>query len=197
MESELAAKTFREDLYYRLGVFTIYVPPLRERREEIRHLIEETIRRAPTEMKSGRDCSFCPRLMDAALRYEWRGNIRELRNFVTRTIILRDQDAAVGELEAKTAATIEPNSQLGTASARTHCSGMRSMLRDVKDRTEARMIQDALDASGWNRRHAAQLLDISYRSLLYKMQQHRLTPNMPGNLNEALGNGYSTQINAV
>jgi DNA-binding NtrC family response regulator len=179
MENALAKKTFREDLYYRLCVFTIHVPPLRERREEIPYLIEESIRRAPAEMKNGRDCSFSPRLMDAALRYDWRGNVRELRNFVTRTIILKDQDAALRELETKIAATSEPASQDRPVSAPLHCAGMRSAVRDVKERTEARMIQEALEASGWNRRRAAQHLSISYRGLLYKIQQHRLTPSLP------------------
>jgi DNA-binding NtrC family response regulator len=63
---------------------------------------------------------------------------------------------------------------------------MRSIVRDVKDRAEAQMIQETLDASGWNRRHAAQDLNISYRALLYKIQQHRLTPRLPRSLNEAM-----------
>ena len=55
-------------------------------------------------------------------------------------------------------------------------SGMRSVVRDMKDRAEAQMIKDALEVSGWNRRHAAKYLNISYRGLLYKIQQHQLTP---------------------
>jgi DNA-binding NtrC family response regulator len=58
-------------------------------------------------------------------------------------------------------------------------------MRDVKDRTEAQLILDALEVSGWNRRHAAQYLNISYRGLLYKIQQHRLTPRLPRELNGA------------
>ena len=90
MEDALFAKTFREDLYYRLSVFTIKVPPLRERREEIPYLIEEFIRRSPVELTSGFGSSLPSRLMDAALLYDWKGNLRELRNFVTRTIVMRD-----------------------------------------------------------------------------------------------------------
>jgi two-component system, NtrC family, response regulator AtoC len=184
MESALAEKTFREDLYYRLNVFTIHVPPLRERLEEIPYLIEETIRRAPAEMKNGRDCSFCPRLMDTALLYEWRGNIRELRNFVTRTLILKDQDAAIRELETKIGVPSETAPQEPPVSAPFHRAGMRSAVRDIKERIEARMIQAALDASLWNRRHAAQHLHISYRSLLHKIAQHHLAPRAPCTLKE-------------
>jgi two-component system, NtrC family, response regulator AtoC len=183
METALEEKTFREDLYYRLSAFTIHVPPLRERREEIPYLIDETIRRTPAEMRSGGNFSPSSRLIDAALLYDWRGNLRELRNFVTRTIIMRDQDVAIRELETKIAArdgsTREQAAEIGPAP----CSGMRSVVRDLKDRTEVRMIQEALDASGWNRRHAAQNLNISYRALLYKIQQHRLAPRMARGMN--------------
>jgi transcriptional regulator with PAS, ATPase and Fis domain len=197
METALIEKTFREDLYYRLSVFTINVPPLRERREEIPYLIEETIRRSPAEMKNGVGNTFPSRLMDVALLYDWRGNLRELRNFVTRTIVMRDPDAGVRELETKIAATSGPAYQDRSGSVPSHRSGMSSIVRDVKDRTEVRMIQDALEVSGWNRRHAAQYLNISYRALLYKIQQHRLTPRLPREPNEASGTSYPARRSAV
>jgi len=178
VESALVGKTFREDLYYRLNVFTINVPPLRERREEIPYLIEEIVRRSPQEFRKSYDVTFSPRLMDAVLLYDWRGNVRELRNFVTRTMTMRDSDTAVHELETKIAAGYsvaqdEPDHVRGLSTENT---GMRSIVRHMKDRAEAQMIQDALEVSGWNRRHAAKFLNISYRGLLYKIQQHRLVP---------------------
>lgn len=197
MENALLEKTFREDLYYRLSVFTINIPPLRERREEIPYLIEETVRRAPAEMRNGVGNSFSSRLMDVALLYDWRGNLRELRNFVTRTIVMRDPDAAVRELETKIAATSGAARQgCSDGAPPSHCLGMRSIVRDVKERTEAQMIQDALEVSGWNRRNAAQYLNISYRGLLYKIQQHRLAPRLPRNLKEASLITYSARDNA-
>ena len=178
IESALVGKTFREDLYYRLNVFTINVPPLRERREEIPFLIEEIIRRSPVELRSGYNFTFSSRLMDAVLLYDWRGNVRELRNFVTRTITMRDTDTAIHELETKIAAgyrvQLEETEQAGSVPA--EHTGMRAVMRDMKDRAEAQMIQDALEVSGWNRRHAAKYLNISYRGLLYKIQRHRLAP---------------------
>ena len=179
IETALGDKTFREDLYYRLNAFTINVPPLRQRQVEIPFLIEETIRRSPAEMKSPGLTGFSERLMDLAVRYEWKGNLRELRNFVTRTLIMRDQESAIRELESKIESCDRAASR---ESARgvplAEHSRMRSIVRDIKDRTELRMIQDALNASGWNRREAAQNLRISYRALLYKIQQHHLTPGM-------------------
>jgi DNA-binding NtrC family response regulator len=178
IESALVGKTFREDLYYRLNVFTVQVPPLRERREEIPHLIEEIVRRLPEELRNGYEFTFTPRLMDAVLLYDWRGNVRELRNFVMRTITMRDPDTAVHELETKIAAgyRIAQNEPERAQTLAADHTGMRSIVRDMKDRAEAQMIQNALEVSGWNRRHAAKYLNISYRGLLYKIQQHRLTP---------------------
>jgi two-component system, NtrC family, response regulator AtoC len=197
MESALLEKAFREDLYYRLSVFTIHVPPLRERCEEIPYFIEEIVRRSPAAMKTGLDNILTSRLLDAALLYDWPGNLRELRNFVTRTLIMRDPQAAAEELEAKieTASrslrATRPEKRPGVG------SGMRSIVRDLKERTEMQMIQDALEASRWNRRQAAQFLNISYRALLYKIQQHRLTPRSARNVGESsaldfpVGNGAS------
>jgi two-component system, NtrC family, response regulator AtoC len=176
IESALVGKTFREDLYYRLNVFTINVPPLRERREEIPYLIQETIRRSPQTMRNGYDFNFPSRLMDAVLLYDWRGNVRELRNFVTRTITMRDPDTAIRELETKIGAGDRVAQEEPVASLPIENTGMRTVVRNMKDRAEAQMIKDALEVSGWNRRHAAKYLNISYRGLLYKIQQHRLAP---------------------
>jgi len=196
IENALEEKTFREDLYYRLNVFTIKVPPLRERREEIPYLIDETIRRSPVEIKNGHEFHFSSRLMDAALLYDWRGNLRELRNFVTRTIIMRDLDGAVRELETKIASSVEEEEHDNSVRVQTESSGMRSIIRNVKDRTEAHLIQNALDVSGWNRRHAAKYLNISYRGLLYKIQQYRLVPNPSLVVNQGSSGRFSARGNA-
>ncbi|WP_348260811.1 sigma-54 dependent transcriptional regulator [Telmatobacter sp. DSM 110680] len=176
IESALVGKSFREDLFYRLNVFTISVPPLRERREEIPFLIEETIRRSPESLRNGSEFVFSSRLLDAALLCDWRGNVRELRNFVTRTMTMRDSDAAIRELEAKVVATTQVVSAMSSPEQHSEHTGMRSVVRDMKDRAEAQMIQEALEVSGWNRRHAAKYLNISYRGLLYKIQQLQLSP---------------------
>ena len=179
IESALVGKTFREDLYYRLNVFTLNVPPLRERREEIPYLIEQIVRRLPEELRNSYAFTFSSRLMDAVLLYDWRGNIRELRNFVTRTMTMRDAETAIHELETKIAAGYRIAADEPEPARTSESSGMRSIVRDMKDRAEAQMIQDALEVSGWNRRHAAKYLNISYRGLLYKIQQHRLAPKSP------------------
>ena len=197
MEDALLNKAFREDLYYRLSVFTIKVPPLRERRQEIPHMVAEIIRRAPAEMQKGFGASLPSRLMDVALLYDWRGNLRELRNFVTRTMVMRDVDAVTRELEAKVAASGAGSSRFQTVNASASCTGIRSIVRDVKERTEMEMIQNALEVFGWNRRRAAQHLNISYRGLLYKIQQHRLKPSQTAEDRLPLQNASSLRQKVV
>lgn len=196
IEDALFNGAFREDLYYRLSVFTIKVPPLRERREEIPYLIEQIIRRTPAEMKNGFGASLPSRLIDAALLYDWRGNLRELRNFVTRTIVMRDHDAAARELEAGIEVSSGNDSLDRSAGVLPPCAGIRSIVRDVKDRTEVEMIRNALEVFGWNRRRAAQYLNISYRALLYKIKQHRLRPRAAGIADPSFGAVRSSRHNA-
>lgn len=197
IEDALLTKTFREDLYYRLSVFTIKVPPLRERREEIPHLIEEFIRRSPAELTAGFGSSLPSRLMDAALLCDWKGNLRELRNFVTRTIVMRDTDAATRELETRVAASATPDPQDQVADPLAPFVGIRSVVRDVKARTESKVIQSALETFGWNRRRTAQYLNMSYRALLYKIQQHHLRPWSAGDLQQPSQKIQSARNNAV
>jgi two-component system response regulator AtoC len=178
MEDAIAEKRFREDLYYRLNAFTIIVPPLRERREEIPLLMEQLIQRGAAEL--GQPAfPLSEQLKDAAQEYCWPGNLRELRNFITRTLVLQNQEAAYTHLREKIRAMPAlSNTQVATPSVMkdpTASEGMRSVVNGVKNQTEIRMIQDALTACGWNRRRAASNLNISYRALLYKIQQHGLT----------------------
>jgi two-component system, NtrC family, response regulator AtoC len=178
MEAAIEEKRFREDLYYRLNTLTITVPPLRERREEIPLLMEQMIQRGAIEL--GQPVTFSDRIIEAAQDYHWPGNLRELRNFVTRTLILQDQESAYNDLRAKTRSNLTPVSErpspeLTITTPAPTPNGMKDVISEVKNQAEIRMLQDALSASGWNRRRAATNLNISYRSLLYKIQQHGLS----------------------
>lgn len=167
MESALNQKAFREDLFYRLSVFTIHVPPLRERREEIPYLIDEFIRRSPDEITSGGKLNFPTRLMDAALLYDWRGNTRELRNFVRWTILMEDPDAAVRDLEMKMGITSEPAPAPSAFNMPAHRSGARPIAHDTISRPAAQTKQPRMFF--WDRRHAGQQIDVSYRGRLYQV----------------------------
>jgi two-component system response regulator AtoC len=182
MEAAIAEKRFREDLYYRLSTFAITIPPLRQRREEIPFLMQHLIARAASELDQ-QPIVLSERVLAAAQEYNWPGNLRELRNFVIRTLVLQDQEAACNELRVKaraatTSVTVYPGPLAVRSSAPQESlapRGMRSVVNDIRDQTESRMIQTALAASGWNRRRAATDLNISYRALLYKIQRHGLS----------------------
>ena len=177
MQTAILEKRFREDLYYRLNALTLVIPPLRERREEIPLLMEELNRRGGAGL--GQPISFSGRIFDAAVEYHWPGNLRELRNFVIRTLILRDQEAAYNYLRTKTQPQVNGTDTLSSEDISekksSNPTGMKDAISEIKNQTEIKMLQDALSASGWNRRRAAINLNISYRSLLYKIQQHGLS----------------------
>lgn len=177
MQNAIAEKRFREDLYYRLNTLTITVPPLRERREEIPLLLQQMFYRGSLDLRQPFISS--DRITEAAQEYHWPGNLRELRNFVTRTLILQDEESAYNDLRAKTRIKVtasKENTHEEIVIQRPSAPvGMKGAVNEVKNETELRMLQDALSASGWNRRRAAVNLNISYRSLLYKIQQHRLS----------------------
>ena len=178
MQDALAEKRFREDLYYRLNTLTITIPPLRERREEIPLLMEQMIQRGATEL--GQPFTFSSRLLEAAQEYHWPGNLRELRNFVTRTLILQDEESAYNDLRVKSRCPSPSSTEIAPLEPVIEkkppvAAGMRDVVNGVKNEAEIRMLQEALLASGWNRRRAAKTLNISYRTLLYKIQRHGLT----------------------
>jgi two-component system, NtrC family, response regulator AtoC len=179
MTEAIAEKRFREDLFYRLNAFTISIPPLRERRMEIPFLMEQMMRRGAVDLGQ-QAFPFSDGILEAAVEYHWPGNLRELRNFVTRTLILQDQESALSDLRSKIRAVNGANKSVQATAPPAEMSipdqsGMKSMVRGVKNETEIRLIQNALTASGWNRRRAATNLNISYRALLYKIQQHGLS----------------------
>jgi two-component system response regulator AtoC len=174
IQKAIEQKTFREDLYYRLNAFTINIPPLRERREEIPALLKQYMKRysekyaqpAPEQSNT---------LLQACLQYHWPGNLRELGNFVKRFIVLQDESMAVAELEDK--------SRLLRASAppekfpsNSWENGLKSLVRSSRDQTELKAIEEALAATHWNRKLAAMRLNISYKALLNKVKLYRLKP---------------------
>ncbi|HWZ51424.1 MAG TPA: sigma-54 dependent transcriptional regulator [Granulicella sp.] len=178
IDAAIADSSIREDLYYRISAFTIVIPPLRDRREEIPFLVEEMLRRHGANLHQ-QPAHIFPSLLEAMQEYDWPGNLRELSNFVIRILILQDQDAILADLAAKIRSRgCAPANGRARANEQA-LDGMRQIVRNCKDQTESRLIQDALDAAGWNRRHAAAQLQISYRGLLYKIQQYQLRETNP------------------
>jgi two-component system response regulator AtoC len=165
----LASKRLREDLYYRLNAFTLQLPPLRERKEEIPILLKHFMSRM-SEQYARSPLPLSPAMLQACQEYSWPGNLRELNNFIKRYLVLGDEKLAVQELRpsadshgAKVDAAHGP-AEPGV--------GLKSVARSAKDEAEAEAIKQALDQTNWNRKQAAALLQISYKALLYKIRQY-------------------------
>jgi two-component system, NtrC family, response regulator AtoC len=165
----LATKRLREDLYYRLNAFTLSLPPLRDRKEEIPILLKHSMTRM-AERYARPPLPLSPALLQACQNHSWPGNLRELNNFLKRYLILGDESLAVSELLPRNDGTggLHGDSQARGAEA----AGLKSLGRSAKDEAEAVAITQALEQTNWNRKQAAALLQISYKALLYKIRQY-------------------------
>jgi two-component system, NtrC family, response regulator AtoC len=163
----IVEKKLREDLYYRLNGFTITLPPLRDRREEISILLRHFISQV-AESYGRPSMTVSPKLLEACERYSWPGNLRELGNFVKRFLILGDEEMAIHELQMGGPLSTGITSSGGASPD----SGLKGLVRNVKDEAEIEAISKALEQTNWNRKKAAAMLKISYKALLYKIRQY-------------------------
>jgi len=179
LEQAMAEGKLREDLYYRLSAFTVHVPPLRERKEELPlllgHFMNQLAKRygLPARM-------FSPSMLAACQRYDWPGNLRELEQFVKRHLLM-GEDGVAPEQDGTAAEDLRqlPGKGIPGTDASPHESappGLKSLLQSVKGETERNAISTALEQTRWNRKAAARLLKVSYRTLLYKIQQYHMSP---------------------
>jgi transcriptional regulator with PAS, ATPase and Fis domain len=163
---------FREDLYYRLNVLSINVPPLRERTSEIPLLFRHFLQKYSEKFgKTPQGPSKY--LLDAAVNYPWPGNLRELENFVKRYVILEDDEGSLRELVEMSSARQRTSPRAEPAVHR-EPQGLKALVRGLKDEAEMEAIADALEKTRWCRKDAAKMLGISYKALLYKMRQFNL-----------------------
>jgi DNA-binding NtrC family response regulator len=181
IKQAIAERTFREDLYYRLNGFTLTLPPLRERKEEIPLLASYFMRRSAE--KYGRPAlPFSPALLNSLTNHSWPGNLRELENVINRYLILGEESAVISELQpvAPVSAASHHVDHLPAHTAATAevdpAAGLKQMVRNVKGEAEAAVIAQALEETRWNRKAAARNLQISYKALLYKIKNYGLEP---------------------
>jgi len=166
----LATKRLREDLYYRLNAFTLHLPPLRDRKEEIPILLKHSMARM-AERYARPSLPLSPALLERCQGHSWPGNLRELNNFLKRYLILGDESVAMAELLPRD----DGNGGVhGDASSKAEPGGLKSLARTAKDEAEAQAIARALEQTNWNRKQAAAMLQISYKALLYKIRQYGL-----------------------
>lgn len=173
IQKALVEKTFREDLYYRLSTFVLHIPPLRERRDEIPYIMTQMSQQLAA-IHELEPVSFSPQMVAACVAYHWPGNLRELGNFVKRHLVIRDEPAALADLESKIPGYFQPSSTPVSVTA-TESPDLKSMVRGLKDQAEMQVIRDTLAETKWNRRIAASRLNISYKALLYKIRQYNLS----------------------
>jgi two-component system response regulator AtoC len=180
LELAIRQGTFREDLFYRLNVVTIRVPPLRERKEEIGPLVRHFVEKYRRRYRGGIE-EIPPEVMERFHAYDWPGNVRELENLVRRLVVLRDPAMVLGELAAARAAL--PGGAQNTAANTVRPDGVAALhaglpddapLKEVARRAariaEREAILRALMRTGWNKRKAAKRLQVSYKALLYKIR---------------------------
>ena len=168
LEEAMARGEFREDLYYRLNVVEIRVPPLRERREEIPRLASWFL--AKFNAQYGRQKQLLPETMARLTEYAWSGNVRELENVMRRLVVLTDGEQAVEALV--------------TRGRNGHCAAARPLvtegLREIARRgareAERKALEEVLEHVGWNRAEASRILKVSYKTLLNKICECGLKP---------------------
>lgn len=168
LRTTVRERSFRQDLYYRINVLNMRVPPLRERREDVPALADYLIKKhgalIPTPIPP-----LSPEFVQLLQNYEWPGNVRQLENLIKRYIVLKSESAITSELVAQICDS--PDFPLTLQDSRSLKEITRSAMKEV----ERRVILKTLVAHRWNRIKAAKALKISYRALLYKMQQAGLT----------------------
>lgn len=174
LKHAIAEHKLRSDLYYSLSAFVLHVPALRERPEDIPLLVEHFLRQAAShfdlpvrQLSAG--------IMRACEAHLWPGNLRQLQNVIRQYAVLGDEELLLKSLQQNPTYSRmlpgERDQEPGESRP-----GLKSLVRLVRDRTEKDLIVSALELTGWNRKVAAQKLNISYRSLLYKIEEHHLSP---------------------
>ena len=160
LEQALAKGLFREDLYYRLNVFPIYLPPLRERMADIPALAEHFLNKYALEHQKQVKRLSAPAL-DLLMQYPWPGNVRELENIIERAVLVCDEDTILGVHLPPTLQLMEPGAD-------------RRGLTSQVEHLEKELITEALRQTRGNQSRAAHLLDTSLRILGYKIKQYRI-----------------------
>jgi DNA-binding NtrC family response regulator len=171
IKEAIAQKKFREDLYYRLNGFTLKMPPLRERAEEIPVFAHFFMRKVAAKHGS-MPLHISNVLMQALCSHYWPGNLRELENIIKRYFILGDEQSIISDLRPMQ--FVSSTASMGGDMI--PLPGLKRLVKNVKGDAESVAIAQALEGTGWNRKAAAGKLQISYKALLYKIKQYNLSP---------------------
>jgi transcriptional regulator with PAS, ATPase and Fis domain len=177
LEKSMMEGHFREDLFFRVNVINITLPPLRERKDQILPLSQYYL--DFYKKKYGRNIpSFSSKAVHAFKEYPWPGNIRELENMVKRIVIFGEEDLVLEDLMSRSENNGKSSEPFNNGSSNSTTGGENFNLKDAGKRAaeeaEKEIIQNTLQETHWNRKKAAQLLHVSYKALLNKIQKYHL-----------------------
>jgi two-component system, NtrC family, response regulator AtoC len=170
LENEIENGTFRQDLFYRINVVNLALPPLRERRGDIEELAQYFLEYYNRKYNC-RAKTLSGELMAVLQKYHWPGNIRELENLIKRYVILGSEEVISSDLVTREQEYFNPDINLDGPIS------LKKLTRQATRELERKIILKVLQAHHWNRKQAARALSISYRALLYKIRDAGLPSN--------------------
>jgi len=168
LEEAVANGKFREDLYFRLNVIRLDIPPLRERREDIPVLCNYLLCKYRERYKSKVE-EIAPQLLDSFLRYDWPGNVRQLENAIKRYLILPDTTLTLSELKESPA-----NAAPVPVKPREDNMSLKDVGMRAAEQAEKELVLRVLEETSWNRKQAARRLNICYKALLNKLKRWQI-----------------------
>jgi DNA-binding NtrC family response regulator len=182
LEPAISDNKLREDLLYRLSTYAIHVPPLRDRREEVPLLLHYFMRQLAKQYALS-PRGFSHAVLEACQMHSWPGNLREMENFVKRLLVgggkelpfaagMRAEAARQRNTSGSHRKFALPNPEAPDDNAGS--DSLKTLVQNVKLEAEKNAIAAALERTGWNRKAAARLLKVSYRTLLYKIDQYQM-----------------------
>jgi two-component system, NtrC family, response regulator AtoC len=181
LEVEVESGTFRQDLYYRINVVNLFMPPLRERRSDIPDLVDYFLQFYNRKFNS-RARELSTELMTSLQKYHWPGNIRELENLIKRYVILGNEEVITSDLVTREQEYFNPDINLDGPIS------LKKLTRQATRELERKVILKVLQAHHWNRKQSARALSISYRALLYKIRDAGIPTNRSRRRLEAVSN---------
>jgi two-component system response regulator AtoC len=170
LEEEIENGTFRQDLFYRINVVNLFMPPLRERRNDIENLANYFLDYYNRKYNC-RAKPISPELTEVLQKYHWPGNIRELENLIKRYVILGSEDVISSDLQPRDPELVTTDINFDGPIS------LKKLTRQATRALERKIILKVLHNHHWNRKQAARTLNISYRALLYKIRDAGLPPN--------------------
>jgi len=171
VEDAMTRGAFREDLFYRINVVNVQLPPLRRRLEDLPSLVDHFLSYYSDRYE--RSTQPLPAfVLERFQRHHWPGNVRELENYVKRFVILDSPDSILEELEERSRGPVMGGFQLPSIRE----FSLKKFSKQASQHAEHYLILEALKQTRWNRKRAAEMLGISYRALLYKIKDAGIPP---------------------